>query len=118
MRQQLVLTGQCRCGHLRHHETRFEAWRTGEKRRQSLIEIGMHQPVGAPLADYREIRADDRQQITGHADGLPVKIAATEQFARLEHERIVRGRIQLALDDTLGKLQRVVGGTVHLRYAS
>ena len=83
-----------------------------------LIQIRMHEPVDAALGNRREIGQRDGEEVERHRHRLPVKIAAAEQIAVVEHERIVGRRVQLSPDDARGELDRVEHRAVHLRHAA
>ena len=78
----------------------------------------MHETVDAPLGDRREIRERDGEEVERHRDRLSVKVAAAQQLAGLEHERIVGRGVQLAADDARGEVDRVEHRAVHLRHAA
>ena len=63
-----------------------------EERRQPLVEIGMHEPVDAPLGDRREVRQRDRQDVERHRDRLSVKVAAAQQSRRSRTRADCRSR--------------------------
>ena len=118
MRQHLALARERGGGDLRHHEAGVHAGVAREERRQPLVQVGMHEAVDAPLGDRREVRQRDREEVERHRHRLAVKVAAAQQLAVLEHERIVGRRIELAADDAGGEVDRVEHGPVHLRHAA
>ena len=118
MRKHLALAGERCRGDLRHHEPRVEARIARKKRRQSLIQVRVHEAVDSPLGDRREIRHCNGEKVEYHRDGLAMKVAAREQRAVVEDQRVVGGRIQFAADDTFRESNGIEDRPVHLRHAA
>ena len=75
MRQRLELGGERRRGDLRQHQPRLEAAVPGEERRQAA-QRRVDQPLGAPLADRRQLGHADRQRVGGERHRRAVEVAA------------------------------------------
>ena len=105
--------------YLRHHEAGIHAGIGRQERRQSLIQIGMHEPIGAALGDRREIRHHDREKIERHRDRLAVKVSAAQQSRRSRTRADCRSRRSArARRSPRRSIERVEHRTVHLRHAA
>ena len=63
-------------------------------------QVGIDQVLDAPLADAAQVGDGRGQQVGGQRDRLGVEVAAGEHLAGVgEDQRIVGGRVHLALDD-------------------
>ena len=68
-------------GHLRHHQPRLQAAVARQERRQAA-ERRVDEPIGSPLADRRQLREAEAEQIGGNADRRAVEVAARDDLAR------------------------------------
>ncbi len=92
VREHLALAGDRRRGDLRHHESGIDAGVVREERRKPLIQIRIHEAIGATLGNCREVGERDGEEIERHRDRLAVKVAAAEQDRRSRRRADCRSR--------------------------
>src|ERR1700709_1579568 len=78
----------------------------------------MYQPVDTTLGDGREVRERNGHEVEHHCHRLTVKVSTAEEITVLEHERVVRGGIELAADHARCEIERVEHRPVHLWHAA
>ena len=79
---------------------------------------GVEQPVGAALADRRQLRHGDREEVAHEAERCAVEVAARLDPPVGQDHRVVDRRVELALGDRAGVGEGVERGAVHLRRAA
>ena len=80
MRERLELGHQRRRGHLREHVARMQAAIAGQERRQAA-QRRIDQPVGSPLADRRQLREGEDDDVGGQCNRRPVEVPAGHDIA-------------------------------------
>ncbi len=84
-----------------------------------MREIGVHELLRAPLADVRERRERDREVVERDRERLSVELSRADDLLRVgEHDRIVRDRVELALEHGLHVRERLLVRAVDLRDAA
>ena len=90
----------------------------GEEGRETLGQVGIHQPLHSPLRDRLQRGQGDRQEVERLGHRLAVEVPAREHVAVVEHQRIVGRGVELDLD-RLAR-ERIASGdrAEHLRRAA
>ena len=103
-------------GVLRDHKARVDAGLFHEQLRQAVV--AFEQEVGAALGDAGEFGQGQGGVVEHKGQRLPVEVAAAEDVAAGEDERVVRDAVDLGLDDGAGVGEHVAAGPVHLGHAT
>ena len=115
MAKNLVLADERRGDVLRDHEPGVEAAVTGEKRWQSFGEAWIHEALHAALGDVRELGGSHGEHVERKRERLAVEVAVRDEHAVVdEHERVVRGRVELDADGVVDVVEEIAGRAVHL----
>jgi hypothetical protein len=86
-----------------------------QERRQAVGPVHVEHPVGAPLADRRQVGDRHRQEVQDVRHRGAVEVAVRLEPAVLEQHRVVDRAGRLAGGDGPGVAQGVPGGAGHLR---
>ncbi len=114
--QHLVFRYQRGGGVLGNHEPRVDAGLAHQKRRQAVVPF--QQQVGAPLRDAGQLGQRHGREIQRQRQRLAVEIAAGEDIAVLEDQRVVRNGIHLGFHHGDGVSKGIPAGAVHLGHAA
>ena len=112
------LRHQRRRGDLHHHVAGAKPRIAGQERRQALRKVGIHQPLHPPLGDGLQGRQRHGQDVERLRHRLAMEVAARDDVAVLEDQRIVGRSVELHLHRLLGEADRVGHGAEHLRRAA
>ena len=129
--QHLVLRRQRRGRVLEQHHARLQPAAGRKERRQAAVQARVHQQRDPPFRDRAELRDRQLGEVERDRDRLAVEVAATDDQPAAggegvgvgsatvgEDERVVRGGVQLYVEDAAQILQRVADGAVDLRNAA
>ena len=110
----LILRDQRRGRHVRHHKARVKPAVLHQKRRQ--LRVGrVTEPLHPPLRHRGQLRHADRQEVESLGWVLAVEVPGRYELAPVrQHERVVRGRVELRGQPGAAQSDRVVGGAVNL----